>query len=57
MHLVLAALVICNGYIYSRVFGMHLMEEGSGPCINLNFSHLLWSYGACMYYTGHVCID
>ena len=30
--LLLAALVICVVYMYSGVLGMHLVQEGSGPC-------------------------
>ena len=42
---VLAALDMCVGYVYSRVLGAHLVQEGSGPCKIPNLSHLLWSYG------------
>ena len=49
---------LCVGYImYSGVLGVHLVQEGSGPCKIPNLSHLLWSYGTYIYSAGHVRID
>ena len=41
-------LFMCWLYV-SEVLGVHLVQEGSGPCKIPNFSHLLWS-------TGHISI-
>ena len=50
---------LCVGYImYSRVLGVHLVQERSGPCKIPNLSHLLWSCcGTYAYFVGHVRID
>ena len=51
-------LFMCRLYVCVVVLGVQLGQEGSGPCIIPNLSHL-WNYGTytCMYFAGHVRID
>ena len=44
---------LCVGYMYCGVLGMHLVQEGSGPCKIPNFSHLLELWG--IYVFGETC--
>ena len=48
---------LCVDYIYRGVIGVHLGQEGSGPCKIPNLSHILWSYRTYMCFAVHVNID
>ena len=55
-------LAICGAWSasmfwYCGVLGVHLVQEGSGPCKIPNFSHILRSYGTYMHFVRHVHID